>query len=659
MKTNHHLTRTPTYVVVSAVRDEQENLARLGLCLLSQTIRPTRWVIVDTGSEDGTRAIADQLRSVQPWITVSTVAGPPLPLRGGPVVAAIHHGLTLMPTQYDYLLKADADVSFAPDHIEQLLRGFERDERLGMTSGTRHEWDGRRWRPRRATASTVEAQLRMYRRKCLEELLPLAERMGWDVIDESRALSRGWRAATLDEPGFRHHRVVGARDKSKRVAGSAQGEIAHFVGYRPSYLFARCIYRSARSPAAIYMLWGFAKAKIQRKPISQDRLAVAVRRQQQRFRHLPRRAAEVSRRQRQRRSEWARADLLLVSNGGGHLLELVSLDEAFRPYSRFWVTEDSPDAHELLAGEAAAFFRAGAARSPISLLRNLIVAIGIVRRVRPQVTISSGSALAVPFLWIAWLFGSRIVFIECGGRTDNASLSRRLVAPVADKVYVQWKDQTIGAPNVHLAGKAALARSHALSTRIPTADTDVEIDVLVTLGTCGYGFDRLARAAEAAIRPGALAVMQCGSTVYRPTNGLCVEFLPPSVLLACMRRARAVACHAGIGSVALARAAGHVPIVVPRLARLNEQVDDHQVPFARALEGLGLATVANDEGELRAAIETGTRAGGSWLSCEVPDLTPHLTQYLVAILARETHSGGRGRPAAPFDEQRHLQPRPS
>jgi UDP-N-acetylglucosamine transferase subunit ALG13 len=55
-----------------------------------------------------------------------------------------------------------------------------------------------------------------------------------------------------------------------------------------------------------------------------------------------------------------------------------------------------------------------------------------------------------------------------------------------------------------------------------------------------------------------------------------------------------VVCHAGIGSVAVALAHGRRPIIVPRLHRFGEAVDDHQVFFARRLEAAGLATVVED-----------------------------------------------------------------
>jgi predicted glycosyltransferase len=75
-----------------------------------------------------------------------------------------------------------------------------------------------------------------------------------------------------------------------------------------------------------------------------------------------------------------------------------------------------------------------------------------------------------------------------------------------------------------------------------------------------------------------------------------------------MRRARVVVSHAGVGSIMLARRCGKVPIVVPRLRRLEEAVDDHQVQLARRLAGLGVVVLVEDDALLGDAIHGGGAA---------------------------------------------------
>ncbi len=136
----------------------------------------------------------------------------------------------------------------------------------------------------------------------------------------------------------------------------------------------------------------------------------------------------------------ARADLLLVCSCGGHLVQLVALREAWEPFSRAWVTFDKSDARSLLAGEDVTFARGPTNRSVKNLLRNIVVAWRVVRRVRPQVVLTTGAGIAVPFAWIARLRGARVVYVESLARIDGPSLTYRLIAPIAERQYVQWPE---------------------------------------------------------------------------------------------------------------------------------------------------------------------------------------------------------------------------
>jgi UDP-N-acetylglucosamine:LPS N-acetylglucosamine transferase len=78
-------------------------------------------------------------------------------------------------------------------------------------------------------------------------------------------------------------------------------------------------------------------------------------------------------------------------------------------------------------------------RSPLNLIRNLALAVRVLVTVRPASILTTGSGLAVPFVWLGWLSGVKTAYIECSGRVGR-SLSGRLVAPVVDRFFVQWPD---------------------------------------------------------------------------------------------------------------------------------------------------------------------------------------------------------------------------
>ena len=129
---------------------------------------------------------------------------------------------------------------------------------------------------------------------------------------------------------------------------------------------------------------------------------------------------------------------MLVCSPGGHLLELLSLEPAYRHLKATWVTLPGPDVDHLLAGRDVLVAHGPTTRSLGKLLRNLPIAWNAVRRRDPDVILSPGAGLAVPFFLIGWLLNRRLVYVESLARAESLSLSGRLVYPLVDRFFVQW-----------------------------------------------------------------------------------------------------------------------------------------------------------------------------------------------------------------------------
>lgn len=77
-----------------------------------------------------------------------------------------------------------------------------------------------------------------------------------------------------------------------------------------------------------------------------------------------------------------------------------------------------------------------------------------------------------------------------------------------------------------------------------------------------------------------------------------VKFMPYEQVENAMARADSVICHAGIGTIMTALKAGHTPVVVPRQARHDEHVDDHQLDIATRFAQQGLVCCVTTETDL-------------------------------------------------------------
>lgn len=143
--------------------------------------------------------------------------------------------------------------------------------------------------------------------------------------------------------------------------------------------------------------------------------------------------------------QWTHADVVLASSTGGHLLQLVALSPAWASMTRVWVTFEKGDALTLLEGERVVYAhgptsRNHGVRAARNFLRNLLLAWQLVGQVRPRVVVTTGASLAVPIAWIARLRGAKVVYVESFTRIDAPSLSCRLIAPVASRIYAQWPE---------------------------------------------------------------------------------------------------------------------------------------------------------------------------------------------------------------------------
>jgi hypothetical protein len=138
--------------------------------------------------------------------------------------------------------------------------------------------------------------------------------------------------------------------------------------------------------------------------------------------------------------EGAPCDVLLCASSGGHLLEMLLLRDAWAGYERVWAVGGVREVQPLLAGERVVFGYGPGTRNVRAFVRNFVIGWRIMRRLRPKVVITTGAAVAVAVSWAARLRGARIVYIETLTRLHKPSLTYRFVAPIADRVYVQWPE---------------------------------------------------------------------------------------------------------------------------------------------------------------------------------------------------------------------------
>jgi biofilm PGA synthesis N-glycosyltransferase PgaC len=250
----------PRYVIITPVRNEANFIEKTLRSVTAQTVRPVEWIVVNDGSTDETGDIVTEYAVRYPWVGLIDRQDRGYRQRGPGVVSAFYEGFNqITHLDYDVVVKLDGDLSFDPNYFEELLKQFAANPSLGIASGLPHVFNGKEWVAETSLIPRTHGPTKLYRRECFEAIGGIRRSLGWDGIDDWQARMLGWQTVTFDYLRVLHHRAYGAATgtiKSKIETG--QG--AHFMGYHPLYMVARCIWRMMDKPYVIgglFIFWGY------------------------------------------------------------------------------------------------------------------------------------------------------------------------------------------------------------------------------------------------------------------------------------------------------------------------------------------------------------------------------------------------------------------
>src|SRR5262249_45028598 len=154
--------------------------------------------------------------------------------------------------------------------------------------------------------------------------------------------------------------------------------------------------------------------------------------------------------------------------------------------------------------------------------------------------------------------------------------------------------------------------------------------ILVTTGTNAPAFDRLLRAVGE-LDVDEPVVVQHGPSIVRPPGATCLEYISFDEFIQLVQNARVVVTHAGVGSILVTLMNGKCPVVMPRLARYREHVDDHQLELSRRLAEIGVVTVVENASDLQRAVTDPLTYNGA-SSSRRGRLASDLAEYLKSIV---------------------------
>ena len=270
-------TSLPAYVLITPARNEERFIEKLIQSMVSQTVLPAKWVIVNDGSTDATGDIVGKYLEKHEWIELLN-----LPARRDRSFAGKVHAFNagferVKGLEYEVIGNLDSDVSFEPDYCEFLLTQFQQDLTLGVAGTIFREEGYSSGTDSFEGQNHVAGGCQLFRRRCFQEIGGYVPNKagGIDWIAVTTARMMGWRTRSFREKSFFHYRSLGTAERSLLASAFSYGEKDYYLGNHPLWEIFRVTYRATKKPylvGALALYSGYLSAFVRRmkRPVSDD-----------------------------------------------------------------------------------------------------------------------------------------------------------------------------------------------------------------------------------------------------------------------------------------------------------------------------------------------------------------------------------------------------
>ncbi len=257
------------YYIVIPSHNEEKFIGLTLQSLVEQTVLPTKIVVVNDNSTDDTEAIVMALTKKHPFINLVNTTSDTIHLPGSKVIQAFQKGLKTLDRDYDFIVKADADLIFPPNYFETISNHFKSDSTIGMVGGFAYIEKNGEWILENLTDKDhIRGAFKAYRKETFIQIEGLKPAMGWDTVDELLCKFYNWKVITDESLHVKHLKPTGANyNKASRYK---QGEAFYCLGY--GFLITtiasfKLAMRKGKPLLFIDYIKGFWKAKSAKKPL--------------------------------------------------------------------------------------------------------------------------------------------------------------------------------------------------------------------------------------------------------------------------------------------------------------------------------------------------------------------------------------------------------
>ena len=257
------------YYIIIPAHNEADFIALTLNSIASQTLLPSKVVVVNDNSTDATASIVTEFSTAHDYISLVNKTSEAIHLPGSKVIQAFHKGFETIDADFDVIVKLDADLILPDNYFETIINHFKKDDKIGMVGGFAYIEKNGEWILENLTDKDhIRGAFKAYRKECFLQIGNLKPAMGWDTVDELLCKFYGWKVVTDASLKVKHLKPTGAN--YNKTARFKQGEAFYTLGYGfviTAIASAKLAILKRKPLLFIDYIQGFWKAKLSKKPL--------------------------------------------------------------------------------------------------------------------------------------------------------------------------------------------------------------------------------------------------------------------------------------------------------------------------------------------------------------------------------------------------------
>jgi glycosyltransferase involved in cell wall biosynthesis len=257
------------YYIIIPAHNEADFIALTLNSITSQTLLPSKVVVVNDNSTDATASIVSEFNKTHDYISLVNKTSEAIHLPGSKVIQAFHKGFETIDGDYEIIVKLDADLILPDNYFETIINHFKKEDKIGMVGGFAFIEKNGQWILENLTDKDhIRGAFKAYRKECFLQIGNLKPAMGWDTVDELLCKFYGWKVVTDESLKVKHLKPTGAN--YNKTARFKQGEAFYTLGYGfiiTAIASAKLAFMKRKPFLFFDYIQGFWKAKISNKPL--------------------------------------------------------------------------------------------------------------------------------------------------------------------------------------------------------------------------------------------------------------------------------------------------------------------------------------------------------------------------------------------------------